>query len=69
MFGELQVAPGRAGSGMCEGDFQVRQRQQFRDPLRPFDQTDRVVAEVFGKSRRFPFAWIGEPIKIKVIEV
>ena len=44
-------------------------RQQPGDALGPFDQADAVVAEAVGESRRFPFAWIGEPIKIKVIEV
>ena len=39
------------------------------DALRPFDQADAVVAEALGEPRRFPFIWIGEPIKIKVIKV
>ena len=48
---------------------EIRRGQQPGDALRPFDQADRIVAEALGKSRCLPFVWIGEPIKIKVIEV
>jgi hypothetical protein len=50
---------------MRQGEQQIRLRQKSGDPLRPLDDADRIVAEALGEPRRFPFAWIREPIKIK----
>ena len=37
--------------------------------LRPFDQAQRVRAEIFREAGTQPFGWIIETIKIKVIQV
>jgi len=70
MRNQRKLPPGHGRIGrMREPQFEVRQGKKSGNPFGPFHRANRIVAEAIGKSRRFPFTWIGEPIKIKVIEV
>ena len=67
---QRELAPGRRRIGRIrERQREIRLRQPPGDPLGPFDEANRAGVKAIGESRRFPFAWIGEPIKIKVIKV
>ena len=61
------------GSPTCsfdaKRDFEVGRRQPGKRPPRPFNQPDAVAGEIFVQTRIEKFAWIGQPIEIKVIQV
>jgi hypothetical protein len=68
-MGAQREHPSRGAARRGQRNIEIGLREQVTDALRPLDHAYALGAETLGKSGCFPFRWIGEPIKIKVIEV
>src|SRR5690606_15094192 len=66
---QARLASGPFIPGQAQMDLEVGRGQRRARLLRPFDQADRIAAEVVEKARIDPILVTFEAIKIKVIEV
>jgi len=56
-------------TGISEPDLKVRRRKLVSGFLGPFHEADGVAAKDVAEARIYPFLWLFEAIKIKVMQV